>query len=160
MLPIHSPALRDRPEEIEAISLYFIDHYNQKYYKRTYLSENNMEFLLHYSWPGNVRELRNVIERAVLISPPDRRELPLNQMFSSDPFFSDVPEQTAHSSSGISMPSLDLPLQDALEQFEQQYIQAVIDKNRGQLSETARSLGIHRTTLYRKQQKNKIPTSL
>lgn len=118
-----------------------------------------MEFLLHYSWPGNVRELRNVIERAVLLSPPDRRELPLEQMFSPDPFFSGTAEQTSLSS-GIPMPSLELSLQDALEQFEQQYIQAVIDKNKGQLSEAARSLGIHRTTLYRKQQKKKIPTSL
>ncbi len=159
VLPIHIPALRDRPDDIEAISLYFVDHYNQKYYKRTYLSEKNMEFLLHYSWPGNVRELRNVIERAVLISHPDRRELPLEQMFSPDPFFSGTAEQTSLSS-GIPMPSLELSLQDALEQFEQQYIQAVIDKNKGQLSEAARSLGIHRTTLYRKQQKKKIPTSL
>ena len=78
VLPIHIPALRDRPDDIEAISLYFVDHYNQKYYKRTYLSEKNMEFLLHYSWPGNVRELRNICERLIVLS--DTTEIGLREI--------------------------------------------------------------------------------
>lgn len=153
VLPIHIPPLRDRPDDIEAISLYYVDHYNQKYYKRAFLSENNMQFLLNYSWPGNVRELRNIIERAVLISPPDRRELPLSQMFSMEHTLVDQPEKKNTKNDAFPLPDLDLPLHEALHQLEQKYIQAVIEKNNGQLNEAARSLGIHRTTLYRKQLK-------
>lgn len=154
------PPLRKRPEDIPLLTDFYVEQYNRNMGRAiSGVSELVRNALLAYDWPGNVRELRNVIERAVLISPPDRRELPLEQMFSPDPFLSHTTKQTSLSS-GIPMPSLELSLQDALEQFEQQYIQAVIDKNKGQLSEAARSLGIHRTTLYRKQQKKKIPTSL
>lgn len=176
VLPIQIPALRDRPDDIAAIGRYYVDYYNQKYCKRTFLSDDNLKFLLAYSWPGNVRELRNVVERAVLICPPGKQELSLSYMFAQDKMVSEEllnkesdrnsPMQPAEEEGGCDnasftdgqgfcLPSLDIPLQQALDQFQEQYIQAVIRKNNGKLNEAAKSLGIHRTTLYRKQMKNR-----
>ena len=166
VIPIRIPALRERPEDIEAIAAYYVERYNKKYCKKTMLSDSNLNLLLQYSWPGNVRELRNVIERAVLMSQPGSPDLPLRSMLRSDwesrelktEDFS-LPEVVSaaapHPQTGGSvaapLPDLDLPLADAMKLFEQRYIDAVIARHGGKLSEAAQSLGIHRTTLYRRQ---------
>ncbi len=155
VFPIHIPALRERPEDIGTIATYYIDRYNKKYGKSTFISTGNMKLLQEYSWPGNVRELRNIIERAVLMSPSGKSELPLRSMLQLE-FSAPDSQHTASADSPLSgschiaIPSLDLPLNEALKQFEQQYIQAVIDKNGGCLQDAANSLKVHRTTLYRK----------
>lgn len=148
VLPVRIPPLRERPEDIVSISTYYVNRYNQKYAKQTYLSDHNMQLLLTYNWPGNVRELRNIIERAVLIAPPYRHELPLASMLFQE---WDGSEASASHENQLSFSSLDLSLNEAVAQFEQQYIQAVIQKNNGCLNDAAKALGVHRTTLYRKQ---------
>lgn len=151
VFPIQIPALRERPEDIAVIATYYIERYNKKYGKQSFLSTNNMNLLQNYSWPGNVRELRNIIERAVLMSPSFQSELPLHSMFQSEAI---PPVSTApnHSESlpDLTPPSQTLPLQEALRQFEEQYIQAVLKQHNGHLQDAAASLGIHRSTLYRK----------
>lgn len=153
VFPIHIPPLRERPEDIGSISTYYIDRYNKKYGKDTYLSTSNINLLQSYHWPGNVRELRNIIERAVLMAPSGKSELQLNSMLLQE--ITHLPDSSASQAltdapAASDMPSLDLPLNEALKQFEQQYIQAVLDKNGGRLQDAAASLGVHRTTLYRK----------
>ncbi len=76
VIPIRIPALRERPEDIEAIAAYYIDRYNKKYCKKTMPLEDSLSLLLQYNWPGNVRELRNVIERAVLMSQAGSQSFP------------------------------------------------------------------------------------
>jgi transcriptional regulator of acetoin/glycerol metabolism len=85
--------------------------------------------LKQYHWPGNVRELRNVIERLVIMS--EGGTLPLD----------DLP---------ISAPSVPEPLILNLEALEKQAIQKAISLHQGNLSKAAQSLGLSRTTLYRK----------
>lgn len=166
VIPIRIPALRERPEDIEAIAAYYIERYNKKYCKKTCLSEDSLNLLLQYRWPGNVRELRNVIERAVLMSQAGSPDLPLRPMLHSDWDARELREQDLTGQNqemsnalksleasvpSIPMPDPDLPLADAIKIFEQHYIDAVIARHNGKLSEAARSLGIHRTTLYRRQ---------
>ena len=166
VIPIRIPALRERPEDIEAIAAYYIERYNKKYCKKTCLSEDSLNLLLQYRWPGNVRELRNVIERAVLMSQAGSPDLPLRPMLHSDWDARELREQDLTGQNqemsnalksleasvpSIPMPDPDLPLADAIKLFEQHYIDAVIARHNGKLSEAARSLGIHRTTLYRRQ---------
>ena len=166
VIPLRIPALRERPEDIEAIAAYYIDRYNKKYSKRTILSDSSLSLLLQYNWPGNVRELRNVIERAVLMSQPGSSELPLRSMLHSDWENREVKEEdlavspaefnaVSPTNSSIAstpvLPDLDLPLADAMKLFEQRYIDAVIARHNGKLSEAAQALGIHRTTLDRRQ---------
>lgn len=68
VFPIQIPPLRARGEDIEALSLHFLDIYNSKYNKATGIDRDGLDMLKQYAWPGNVRELQNIIERMVIIS--------------------------------------------------------------------------------------------
>lgn len=151
IFPISIPALRERPEDIEVIANHFIEVYNKKYKKDTFLSWQNLLLLRKYDWPGNVRELRNVIERAVLMAPEGRTDLSLiSMLYPESAVESNNTEQDASNTSLFTLPSLNLPLNEALEQFEQQYIKAVLEYHDGSIQNAAKSLKVHRTTIYRK----------
>lgn len=151
IFPVHLPPLRERPEDIEVIAKHYIEVYNKKYKKNTLLSWQNLLLLRKYPWPGNVRELKNVIERGVLMSPNDETELSLiSILYPNDTCEHHTTDSYAVNSSLFSLPSLDLPLSEAMEQLEQQYIKAVIDYHNGNIPSAAKSLSVHRTTLYRK----------
>ncbi len=69
VLPIHLPPLRERPEDIPALSSHFLGKYKEKHgIKVGSVSPEAMKLLMDYTWPGNVRELENAIERSVLLS--------------------------------------------------------------------------------------------
>ncbi|QSA98916.1 sigma 54-interacting transcriptional regulator [Methylococcus sp. EFPC2] len=77
VFPIEVPALRRRVSDIPLLARFFLDKYARKFGKRiTDIETLSLERLLHYSWPGNVRELQNVIERAVILSPGTKLEIP------------------------------------------------------------------------------------
>ncbi|MFK2819951.1 sigma 54-interacting transcriptional regulator [Flavobacteriaceae sp. LMIT009] len=70
VFPIHTPALRDRIDDIKVLTDHFVNKYCKKHAKDIkYISEGIMVKMMQYNWPGNVRELENLIERAVIISP-------------------------------------------------------------------------------------------
>jgi len=72
------PALRERSEDIIILSREFLEHYSRKYHRQIpELTDQDISALMNYSWPGNVRELKNVMERAVILSTPERLELNL-----------------------------------------------------------------------------------
>ena len=69
VLPIHLPPLRERPEDIPALSSHFLGKYKEKHgIKVGSVSPEALKQLMDYTWPGNVRELENAIERSVLLS--------------------------------------------------------------------------------------------
>ncbi|MCY6369972.1 sigma-54 interaction domain-containing protein [Clostridium ganghwense] len=68
VIEIDIPPLRERTEDIVALSNYFINKFNKKYKYTRFISEECLEFLVNYSWPGNVRQLENLIERLVVTS--------------------------------------------------------------------------------------------
>ncbi|WP_019122649.1 sigma 54-interacting transcriptional regulator [Brevibacillus massiliensis] len=71
VIPIHIPPLRERPEDIPLLSLYFLQKFNEKYGRKNQLSQDALDVLESYSWPGNVRELQNIIERLSVTSDED-----------------------------------------------------------------------------------------
>ena len=150
VFPIDVPPLRERPEDIEVIANHFIEINNKKYRKEAYLSWQNLLFLRKYDWPGNVRELKNIIERAVLMAPDGKTELSVYSMLHPDDPELHKEDFTEEGTSLIDLPSLNLPLTAALEQFEQQYIKAVVEFNDGNVQKASKSLDIHRSTIYRK----------
>jgi len=69
VFPIHLPPLRQRPEDIIALTQHFLDKYSRQSGKRvTHVANAALERLLAYSWPGNIRELENLIHRSVLLA--------------------------------------------------------------------------------------------
>ncbi len=155
IFPINIPPLRERPEDIQIISEHFVETCNKKYKKDTYLSWQNILLLMKYDWPGNIMELRNIIERAVLMAPNERCELALfSLLFPEKSSISLSSDTYAVNTTLFEIPDLTLPLNEALEKFEQEYLKAVVDYNKGNLNKAAKSLNIHRTTLYRKLKNN------
>jgi len=151
VIPIQIPPLRERVSDISVIAVFFLNKFNKKYNKNLTLSDGDLEILKNYSWPGNVRELRNTIERVVLLCAPGLVRQSIQNMLCMEK--RGVP--TLPSDGAAERPAfrqrLDLPLKEAMACFEEDYIEAVLNKHHGRLVDAAQALGIHRTTLYRKQ---------
>jgi len=71
VISISIPPLRERPEDILALILFFLKEFNQKYHSNKTMDAQLIKAMLEYSWPGNVRELRNTVERLVVVSEGD-----------------------------------------------------------------------------------------
>jgi Nif-specific regulatory protein len=90
-----------------------------------------------HGWPGNVRELRNLMERVAFLCPGERVE-------TSDLEFILSPNRDATNN------ATDLGLAEATARFQQDYIRRMVKRVKGNMTETARLLGLHRSNLYRK----------
>ena len=138
VIPIQLPPLRDRKEDIPAMTDFFIRKYcelNQTPLKK--LTKTALEKLLRFSWPGNVRELENTIERAIVLS---------DQEYIEDQDLLTEGEKEAGSDVAHLFPKL-LTLQD----LERSYIQYVLQVTDHAKEKTAEILGVNRKTLYRKE---------
>lgn len=149
VIPIQIPPLRERPEDVEVLAEYFLGRFNRKYKKSICLNAAEMAVLQTYEWPGNVRELRNIIERLVVVS----KSVSVQNVLNNTLFLEEPTEETlaGQPEEDVFRVSFDLPLKQALEQFEDFYVDKVIEKNEGALGQAAKVLEIHRSTLYRKQ---------
>lgn len=134
------PPLRDRGTDITLISHYFIDLYAEKYFKESFkLTSEFITKLKSHSFPGNVRELQYVLERSVIMAEG-------NILDDDDLVFSAI-ERPSVSTAKKSM---------NLETIEKNTILNVIEKNNGNISKSAKELGITRTALYRRLNKYDI----
>jgi transcriptional regulator with PAS, ATPase and Fis domain len=145
---IHLPPLRERQEDIPFLANYFLKAYSEKN-RKTFrgFTDPALSYLINYSWPGNIRELENAVERAVTLSDGPwitPRDLPAEVCERGLPRLSD--------GSAESFPD-DL----TLDELEARYIRRVIQKEGGNLTRSARSLGISRSTLWRKIGRYGIP---
>jgi transcriptional regulator with PAS, ATPase and Fis domain len=145
ILSIHAPRLRDIREDIPLLAAHLIGLLNEEMgWGASAISPEAMEELKNYDWPGNVRELRNVIERAMIIAK-ERLIRP-----------EDLPERVRRCGTGE--PSLTSAtaapragnLRLALAETERQVIAEALRSAGGNKAKAARTLGIHRTSLYEK----------
>lgn len=133
------PSLRDRPDDILPLAEHFLNTFAvQSRRPNLQLSADARARLQSHSWPGNVRELRNLMERVAFLAPADKVE-------PDDLAFILSPEQQ-----NVFEPSLDLGLGEATNGFQQTFIRRAIKRVKGNMSEAARLLGLHRSNLYRK----------
>jgi DNA-binding NtrC family response regulator len=140
VVPIHLPPLRERRDDITLL----IDHFVRKIGRECNrdvrgVSAGAREVLARYPWPGNVRELENVIHRAVVLSRGPVLQL---QDFPLDVA---MPETGAGRDEEIA-----LPLREACDQFERQYIVRALEACHWNVSRAARRLGVHRNTILSK----------
>ena len=134
--------LSKRIDDIPLLVDYFLKHmcnnYNIKFF-----SINDNSYLLNYSWPGNVRELRNLIERVVILSQGQSEQQILNVIKES------ISSKASDNKFSIS-DSLAIPLREARENFEKEYLTTQIKKFGGNISKTAKFVGMERSALHRK----------
>jgi DNA-binding NtrC family response regulator len=135
---IRMPALRERSEDIPLLADHFLRLYGKKY-KRPGMKIDKvvMTRLMRYHWPGNIRELQHTIERAVILSEG-------------------VVIRSAELLIGSSLPRTRPEKPVTLEEMEKQFILQTLDENNGNVSLTARKLGMTRTALYRRMRKHGI----
>jgi len=144
VVPIKVPSLEDRREDIPQLAHYFIDHLNKTQgLQRRVLSEDAEAFLQTMPWPGNVRQLRNVVERALILGDTNRpitaHELPkLNDGQRDDGRVT------------LSGALATMPLREARELFEREYLLTQINRFGGNISRTATFVGMERSALHRK----------
>ena len=144
VVPIQVPSLEERREDIPELTAYFIDmfHRSQGLPLRT-LSPDAEALLQTMTWPGNVRQLRNVIERVLILGdgagPIGAHELP-----GQEP----VGDSGGRYVVGGAIAAL--PLREAREMFEREYLLAQINRFGGNISKTAGFVGMERSALHRK----------
>ena len=144
VVPIAVPSLEERREDIPELTHHFIDvfHRSQGLPLRT-LSQDAEAMLQTMRWPGNVRQLRNVIERILILGdgtgPIEARELPGQEAPSGE-----------DGRLVISGTLATLPLREARELFEKEYLLTQINRFGGNISRTAAFVGMERSALHRK----------
>ncbi len=144
---IELPPLRERREDIPLLARYFLERYSRRLGKRVAgFSREAQMFLLQHDYPGNVRELENAVERAVGLVESDtitEKELPAEmtqpKMLQAGAVFAE-----GYSDDWT------------LEQVEREHIRRVLRRHSGNASEAAKSLGISRSTLWRKMKQYRL----
>jgi len=146
VVPIAVPGLEDRREDIPLLAEYFLDdlHRAQGLAKRE-LSESARAHLQTMRWPGNIRQLRNMIERAMILGEPGR-SIEIRDLQADSAPDTDQEEARVVLSGTLTT----LPLREARELFEREYLLAQIKRFGGNISRTATFVGMERSALHRK----------
>lgn len=135
---IEIPPLRKRVEDIPVLSHFFLSQYMDKYKKKKLkLSPATLRALQKHRWPGNIRELQHVIEKAVILTDSNVIE-PENLLLQSRKILPDK------------------PVLFNLSENEKELIKSALEKFRGNITLTAKELGINRSTLYEKIKKYEL----
>jgi DNA-binding NtrC family response regulator len=163
VMPLVTPPLRERGADILILANLFVQEFKALLKKQVKgFSKEALGILMAYPWPGNVRELKNLTERAMILCPGDLllpTHLPaeLQALAGSAPPLPALPvEETA----GVAPPALS-PVERKgefarLDQIEKDYIKQVLAATDGNRSQTARILGISRSTLQDKIKRYRI----
>ena len=145
IVPIAIPSLEERREDIPLLAEYFLQEFNEKLNlpKRS-LTKEAATKLLSMAWPGNIRQLRNIMERILIMGPHhgliEVVELPKNEIKNN------AADDQLILSDGVSKMSL----RDARELFEREYLLSQINRFSGNISRTAKFVGMERSALHRK----------
>ncbi len=134
---IRVPSLRERIDDIPLLLDYFIQRYGAKY-KRSGIrvDKSVMNKLKKYSWPGNIRELQHAVERALILN--DGKVIQSAELLIND--MNPLPKKDSD------------PM--TLDEMEKQFIHQSLMENGGNVTDTARTLGMTRTALYRRMRKH------
>jgi len=134
------PPLRDRVDDIPVFVRFFLDYYKAKYSKPLIqIHKNAMHALQDYPWPGNIRELQHAVEKAVILGN--------SEFLQAADFFVNMRHLNPEGGNKTF---------STLEEAERQTIISILERNKGNLSKTARELKIGRQTLYNKLKKYTI----
>jgi Nif-specific regulatory protein len=139
VVTLEVPPLRERGDDVLLLAEHFLAGFSRKARRKppkfTAAARKRLE---QHTWPGNVRELRNLMERLAYLAPSDKID-------AEDLAFIMSPRADA-----ASPLQFDGPLTEATHQFQVEYIKRAIERTRGNMTDAAELLGLHRSNLYRK----------
>jgi DNA-binding NtrC family response regulator len=140
VIPVHSPALRDRPGDIGLLVAHFLAlscEENDRRQKR--VEPAAIKVMTNHDWPGNIRELRNICERLVILTA--------GETITARDIERVLPNLRAVRTSGYTR---DRPLRDMVADAERSLITAALDDHEGHITNASNSLGLERSHLYKK----------
>jgi len=141
------PPLRERPEDIRPLCMYFLSEYNQRYGQNKRINLEVLNALENYNWPGNIRELKNTIERMVVLSSGNHLELSsLTSLDGIQPRPNPIDTDEAITVNRF------IPIPQAVEAVEKQILSHAMNQYSSS-RQIARSTGIDQKTVLRKMKK-------
>ena len=138
---INVKPLNERISDIPLLIEYFSKKISKNYNIKKLDIDVNDSYILNYNWKGNVRELRNLIERIAILQPDSREKISniIKESLKTDNFAINQDKNT-----------LSVPLKEARENFEKEYLTIQLKKFNGNISKTASFVGMERSALHRK----------
>ena len=138
---INIDPLNNRISDIPLLIKYFSKKISQNYNIKELNIDENDTYILNHDWHGNVRELRNLIERIAILQPDSREKISniIKESLKTENFNDKITEN-----------SLSVPLKEAREKFEKEYLTMQLKKFNGNISKTANFVGMERSALHRK----------
>lgn len=147
VVPIKVPPLAERREDIPfLVDLFMRQISEQAGMKSRRVADDALAVLQAHDWPGNIRQLRNVIERVLILSRPDGGDTTITADLLPPDVVDMMPKISAQGDQHI----MTLPLREARELFERDYLVAQINRFGGNISRTAEFVGMERSALHRK----------
>ena len=138
---INIKSLNERISDIPLLIKYFSKKISQSYNIKELEIDENDSYILNHNWQGNVRELRNLIERIAILQPDTKDKISniVKESLKNNNFDEKITEN-----------SLSVPLKEARENFEKEYLTIQLKKFNGNISKTANFVGMERSALHRK----------
>lgn len=147
VVPLRVPSLKERREDIPLLAQHFMARAAEgSGQKVREISDDAMAALQTYDWPGNVRELRNIIERLLIMAPGGLEDPIRADMLPAEFDAKFAASRRSERSAEI----MGLPLKNAREIFEREYLLAQVSRFGGNISRTAAFVGMERSALHRK----------
>ncbi len=149
VIPIHIAPLREHSDDIVKLSAHFIKTISQDSgLPAKDLSKDALKMLQSYNWPGNIRQLRNVLEWVMIMHGGESEKITAAQLPPDIKSTGAYDETAGETLSGFDFS--DMPLREARECFERGYLAAQIKQFEGNISKTAKFIGMERSALHRK----------
>ena len=138
---INIKSLNERLSDIPLLIKYFSKKISQNYSIKQLEIDENDTYILNHNWQGNVRELRNLIERIAILQPDTKEKIStiVKESLKNPNYNDKIGENT-----------LSVPLKEARENFEKEYLTIQLKKFNGNISKTANFVGMERSALHRK----------
>lgn len=147
VVPVKVPPLSERREDIPyLVDLFMRQISDQAGIKTRKISDDAMAVLQSHNWPGNIRQLRNNVERLLILARPEGGDTTITAEMLPPDIGDNLPKINGQSDHHI----MTLPLREAREMFERDYLVAQINRFGGNISRTAEFVGMERSALHRK----------
>lgn len=148
VVPLQVPALADRRDDIPLLAKHFLEQFSRATgMPRRVIADEAVALMQAYNWPGNVRQLKNVIEWIMIMMPPEAGDKAITTDILPKELTESMP---IASGKGIDMDVMSMPLREAREMFERQYLMAQINRFGGNISRTSEFVEMERSALHRK----------